>query len=72
MTKPKKYLITPSIGTLTVQVVKATMDAERDGRDFTPIFWYRTDDGVLHLTMWDMNEYPKERERVRHAWRVVV
>lgn len=35
-------------------VVKATMEAERDGRDFTPIYWYRTDDGVLHITMWDM------------------
>lgn len=39
-----------------LQVVKATMEAERDGHDFTPIYWYRTDDGVLHLTMWDMNE----------------
>lgn len=37
-------------------VVKATMEAERDGRDFTPIFWCRTDDGVLHLTMWDMTD----------------
>ena len=37
-----------------LQVVKATMEAERDGHDFTPIYWYRTDDGVLHITMWDM------------------
>lgn len=38
-----------------LMVVQASMEAERDGRDFTPIFWHRTDDGVLHITMWDMS-----------------
>lgn len=89
MTKPKKFLITPSkrmemksLANLTgipdqvvkdayvqsviygtkpydiLQPYKAQCEAERDGRDFTPIFWHRTDDGVLHLTMWDMNKTP--------------
>jgi hypothetical protein len=39
-----------------LQITKAWLEAERDGRDYTPIFWHRTDDGVLHLTMWDMNK----------------
>ena len=39
-----------------LQITAAWLEAERDGRDYTPIFWHRTDDGVTHLTMWDMNE----------------
>ena len=39
-----------------LQPYKAWLEAERDGRDYTPIYWHRTDDGVLHLTMWDMNK----------------
>jgi hypothetical protein len=39
-----------------LQITAAWLEAERDGRDYTPIFWHRTDDGVLHLTMWDMNK----------------
>ncbi len=39
-----------------LQITAAWLEAERDGRDFTPIFWHRTDDGVTHLTMWDMNK----------------
>lgn len=37
----------------------AMVSAEREGREFTRIYWHRTDDGVVHLTMWDMNE-PKD------------
>jgi hypothetical protein len=39
-----------------LQPVMATLEAERDGRDFTRIYWHRTDDGVTHLTLWDMNK----------------
>jgi hypothetical protein len=39
-----------------LQPVLAMYEAEREGRDFTPIYWYRTDDGVRHLTLWDMNK----------------
>ena len=39
-----------------LQITKAWLEAERDGLDYTPIFWHRTDDGVLHITMWDMNK----------------
>jgi hypothetical protein len=38
-----------------LQPVLATLEAERDGRDFTRVYWYRTEDGVTHLTLWDMN-----------------
>lgn len=51
-----------------LQSVLAIHEADKNGWDYTPIFWHRTDDGVLHLTMWDMDEQPKPRERVRHAW----
>ena len=40
-------------------IAKAWIEAERDGRDYTPIFWHRTDDGVLHITMWDMDKSPR-------------
>jgi hypothetical protein len=43
-----------------LQPVLATLEAERDGRDFTRVYWHRTDDGVTHLTLWDMNK-PNER-----------
>lgn len=39
-----------------LSITKAWLEAERDGVAYTPIFWHRTDDGVLHLTMWDMNK----------------
>ena len=39
-----------------LNITKAWLEAERDGLDYTPIYWHRTDDGVLHLTMWDMNK----------------
>jgi len=38
-----------------LQPVMATLEAERDGRDFTRVYWHRTDDGVTHLTLWNMN-----------------
>ena len=38
-----------------LQITKAWLEAERDGVAYTPIFWHRTDDGVLHITMWDMS-----------------
>ena len=43
-----------------LQPVLATLEAERDGRDFTRVYWYRTEDGVTHLTLWDMNK-PNKR-----------
>lgn len=49
MTRPSVYDL--------LQPLRALQEAERDGRDFTPIFWHRTEDGVLHLTMWDVNTY---------------
>jgi hypothetical protein len=36
-------------------ITKGWLEAERDGVAYTPIFWHRTDDGVLHITMWDMS-----------------
>jgi len=48
MTRPSVYGL--------LQPLRALQEAERDGRDFTPIFWHRTEDGVLHLTMWDVNK----------------
>lgn len=42
-----------------LQPYVAMVEAERDGRDYTRIYWHKTDDGVVHLTMWDMNE-PKD------------
>jgi hypothetical protein len=50
-----------------LQITKAWLEAERDGRDYTPIYWHRTDDGVLHLTMWDMNK-KTYAGRVLDAW----
>lgn len=38
-----------------LQPYVAMMEAERDGRNYTRIYWHRTDDGVLHITMWDMS-----------------
>jgi hypothetical protein len=38
-----------------LQPLMAMHEAERDGRDFTRVYWYRTEDGVTHLTLWDMN-----------------
>jgi hypothetical protein len=45
----------PSVYTL-LQPLRALLEAERDGRDFTRVYWHKTDDGVTHLTLWDMNE----------------
>jgi len=39
-----------------LQPVLATLEAERDGRDFTRVYWHKTDDGVTHMTLWDMHE----------------
>jgi hypothetical protein len=39
-----------------LQITAAWLEAEKEGRDYPPIFWHRTEDGVLHLTMWDMNQ----------------
>ena len=39
-----------------LQPVMATLEAEREGRDFTRVYWHKTDDGVTHLTLWDMNK----------------
>ncbi len=39
-----------------LQPVMAQYEANKEGREYTPIYWHRTDDGVLHLTMWDMNK----------------
>jgi hypothetical protein len=38
-----------------LQPLIAMRDADKEGREYTPVFWHRTEDGVLHLTMWDMN-----------------
>ena len=38
-----------------LQPLMAMREADKEGREYTPVFWHRTDDGVLHLTMWDMN-----------------
>ena len=47
-----------------LQPVVAQFEADAEGWEYTPIFWHRTDDGVLHLTMWDMDKpepyLPKE------------
>ena len=42
-----------------LQGYAAMIEAEREDREYTPIFWHRTDDGVLHITMWDMNTATK-------------
>lgn len=47
-----------------LQPVMAQYEADKEGREYTPIFWHRTDDGVLHLTMWDMNERPSDGIRL--------
>ena len=39
-----------------LQPYMAEYEANLEGREFTRIYWYRADDGVTHLTMWDMNE----------------
>lgn len=37
--------------------LKATADAAKEGREFTPIYWYFVDlDTTPVLTLWDMNE----------------
>lgn len=38
-----------------LQPLIAMRDADKEGREYTPVFWHRTDDDVLHLTLWDMN-----------------
>jgi len=38
-----------------LQPLMAMRDADKEGREYTPVFWHRTDDDVLHLTLWDMN-----------------
>lgn len=38
-----------------LQPLMAMRDADKEGREYTPVFWHRTEDGVMHLTMWDMN-----------------
>jgi hypothetical protein len=38
-----------------LQPLIAMREADKEGREYTPIFWHRTEDGVMHLTMWDMN-----------------
>ena len=42
-----------------LHITAAWLEALEEGREFTPIFWHRTDDGVLHLTMWDMDKSPR-------------
>lgn len=39
-----------------LQAYLAQHEADLQGREYTPIYWYRTDDGVLHITMWDMHQ----------------
>ena len=39
-----------------MQALIAMRDADKEGREYTPVFWHRTEDGVMHLTMWDMNK----------------
>ena len=39
-----------------LQPVLAMYEAEREGRDYTRVYWHKTDDGVTHLTLWDMNK----------------
>ena len=39
-----------------LQALIATNTADKEGREYTPVFWHRTEDGVMHLTMWDMNK----------------
>lgn len=51
-----------------LQPYMAEYEANKEGREFTPVFWYRTDDGVTHLTLWDMNEQPDYGLRIKHAW----
>jgi len=37
--------------------MQATADAAKEGREFTPIYWYFVDlDTTPVLTLWDMNE----------------
>jgi len=48
-----------------LQPYVAMVEAERDGRDYTRIYWHKTDDGVVHLTMWDMN---KPETYLPEAW----
>jgi hypothetical protein len=38
-----------------LQPLIAMREADKEGREYTPVFWHRTEDGVMHLTMWDMN-----------------
>ena len=40
-----------------LQPVVAQYEADKEGWEYTPIFWHRTDDGVLHLTLWDINDH---------------
>jgi hypothetical protein len=40
-----------------VECTRETAQAELDGREFTPVYWYYPKDGSLPvLTMWDVNE----------------
>jgi hypothetical protein len=34
--------------------------AAKEGREFTPIYWYYPEGGAPVLTLWDMNETKKE------------
>jgi hypothetical protein len=38
-----------------LQPLLAMRDADKEGREYTPVFWHQTEDGVMHLTLWDMN-----------------
>jgi hypothetical protein len=38
-----------------LQPLIAMREADKEGREYTPVFWHRTEDGVMHLTLWDMN-----------------
>jgi hypothetical protein len=47
-----------------LQPLVATLEAMREGRDFTHVYWHRTDDGVTHLTLWDMDKPPDKTNTV--------
>jgi len=50
-----------------LQPYMAQYEADKAGWEYTPIFWHRTDDGVLHLTMWDMNK-PERTKYDPNTW----
>ena len=42
------------IASARMQTAFAINEAEKNGREFSPLFWYVGDDGQLIMTLWDM------------------